>query len=77
MEQRIKELEDMIQARDLEDRPILNEDAEFKEIYELVELGRFEEVEKRYKEMINKYYQGRLKTISKDYVDKTSYLTKW
>lgn len=76
MEQRIKELEDMIQARDLEDRPILNEDAEFKEIYELVELGRFEEVEKRYKEMINKYYQGRLKTISKEYVDKTSYLTK-
>lgn len=35
MAERIKELEDMIMARDLEGNKILNPDAEYKQIYEL------------------------------------------
>lgn len=76
MDERIKELEEMIEARDLEDRPILNEDAEYQEIYGLEDISKFKKVENKYKEMINNYYDKRLKTIKKGYVDKISYLSK-
>lgn len=76
MNERIKELEEMIKARDFEDREILNPNAEFQEIYELVKESRFKEVEAIYKRTIDNYYRARLKTVSKDYVDKEAYLSK-
>ena len=76
MNERIKELEEMIEARDLKDRKILNPNAEFTQIYELVKESRFNEVERLYKNTIDQYYKGRLKTVKKDYVDKQSYLAK-
>lgn len=76
MNERIKELEEMIEARDLKDRKILNPNAEFTQIYELVKESRFNEVERLYKNTIDQYYKGRLNTVKKDYVDKQSYLAK-
>lgn len=76
MDERIRELEKMIKARDFEDREILNPNAEFQEIYELVKESRFKEVEAIYKRTIDNYYRARLKTVSKDYVDKEAYLSK-
>lgn len=76
MEQRIKELEDMIEQRDLKGRDETNPLAEFETIYELVPESRFIETEMIYKKTIDNYYKGRLKTVSKEYVDKKSYLTE-
>lgn len=76
MSERIKELEEMIEARDLKDNQILNPNAEKTEVYELVKESRFKEVENTYKDTIDNYYKGRLKTVSNDYIDKSSYLSK-
>ena len=76
MEERIRELEKMIEARDLQGNSILNPNAEYTEIYPLVNDSRFRETEKLYKNTIDNYYKGRLKTVSKEYVEKTAYLTK-
>ena len=76
MEQRIKELEDMIKQRDLEGNEIVEPNAKFQEIYELAKESKFIGTEKKYKISIDSYYKGRLKTIKKDYIDKQSYLSK-
>lgn len=76
MEQRIEELEKMIEARDLKGHEIINPDAEFKKIYDLTSEKKFKGVEKKYKYNILDYYKHRRKTISKDYVNDEAYLSK-
>lgn len=76
MAERIKELEDMIMARDLDGNKILNPDAEYKQIYELASEKVFQNVEKKYKYNIDEYYKGRRKTANKSYIDRESYLSK-
>ena len=76
MAERIKELEDMIMARDLEGNKIINPDAEYKQIYELASEKVFQNVEKKYKYNIDEYYKGRRKTANKSYIDRESYLSK-
>lgn len=76
MAERIKELEDMIMARDLEGNKILNPDAEYKQIYELASEKVFQNVEKKYKYNIDEYYKDRRKTANKSYIDRESYLSK-
>ena len=76
MAERIKELEDMIMARDLEGNKIINPNAEYKEIYELASEKVFQNVEKKYKYNIDEYYKGRRKTANKSYIDRESYLSK-
>lgn len=76
MKQRIKELEDMIEARDLEDNKIINKNAKYEKFYDIAPESVFKSTEKKYKKSIEKYYKGRLKTIKKEYVDKKSYLSK-
>jgi hypothetical protein len=76
MAERIKELEDMIEARDLKGNPILNPDAEYKQIYELAGEQVFKNTEKKYKFNIDEYYKNRRKTANKSYIDRDSYLSK-
>ena len=76
MAERIKELEDMITARDLEGNKILNPDAEYKQIYELASEKVFQNVEKKYKYNIDEYYKDRRKTANKSYIDRESYISK-
>nr|DAL31251.1 MAG TPA_asm: minor capsid protein [Caudoviricetes sp.] len=76
MEQRTKELEEMIKIRDLTDREIKNKNAKYQEVYELTKMSRYKDVEDYYKKIIESFYGGNLKTVSKDYIDKESYLTK-
>ena len=70
MEQTIKELQAMIEARDLKGNEIVNPDAEYKQIYPLTSEERFRQIEKKYKNIISSYYNGRLGTVKKEYVDK-------
>lgn len=76
MEQRISELEKMIEARDLKGQEIINPNAEYTQVYDLVKEERFIEVEKKYKSTIDNYYKGRLKTVNKEYINKNAYLSK-
>lgn len=76
MTNRIKELEDMIEARDLKGNPILNPNAEYKQIYELAGEQVFKNTEKKYKFNIDEYYKNRRKTANKSYIDRDSYLSK-
>ena len=76
MEQRISELEKMIEARDLKGQKIINPNAEYTQVYDLVKEERFIEVEKKYKSTIDNYYKGRLKTVNKEYINKDAYLSK-
>lgn len=76
MEQRIKELEKMIDARALKDNVIKNPTLKPTEIYELVPNERFKEVELQYKNVLDKQYKQRLKTVNKEYVDTDAYLSK-
>lgn len=75
MAKQIKELEEMVDKKNADGKPILNPNAEYKEIYELIKLGRFKEVELRFKELIDKYYYNKLKVIKREYVDKEKYLS--
>ena len=76
MKQRIKELENMIKARDLKDRNIVNKNAKFQEVYELTKMSRYSEVEEYFKEIIRTFYESNFDTTQKEYIDKKSYLTK-
>lgn len=76
MQQRIKELEDMISAKNINNKPIINPNAVFEEVYKLEPESKFIAIEKKYEEVVNKYYKGRLKTIKNGFVDEESYLTK-
>lgn len=76
MQQRINELEKMIDARALKDGIVKNPNAKPTEIYDLVPNERFKEVELKYKSVLDKQYKQRLKTVSKDYVDTDAYLSK-
>lgn len=76
MKKQIEELEELIKVRDLDGRKIINPNAEYTQFYELVSEDRFIEVEKLYKKAIDNYYKGRLKTVSKEYVNKEAYLSK-
>lgn len=75
MEQRIKELEDMISAKNISGHEILNPNAQFTEVFKLEPERRFIEVERKYEKTMQKYYKGRLKTLNNGYVDKITYLT--
>lgn len=75
MKQRIKELEDMISAKNISGHAILNPDAKFQEIFKLEPESRFVEVEQKYEETMQKYYKSRLKTLDNGYIDKQTYLT--
>lgn len=76
MEEHIKELENMIEARDLTGNKIINTNAKYTQVYELVDEKKFIETEILYKNTIDDYYKGRLKTVSKDYVNTDVYLSK-
>ena len=76
MKKQIEELEELIKVRDLDGRKIINPNAEYTQFYELVSEDRFIEVEKLYKKTIDNYYKGRLKIVSKEYVNKDAYLSK-
>ena len=76
MKQRIKELEDMIEARDLKGRQILNPDAEYDRLYDMTNERKFINIEGKYKNNISNYYKGRLKTVKKEYIDDKAYLSK-
>lgn len=76
MEQRIKELEEMVSAKNIDGREIVNPNAVFKQIFELEPESRFIEVEKKFEEVMEKYYKGRLKTVNNGIVDKQTYLTE-
>lgn len=74
MEERIKELEEMITAEDLEGRKIINPDAEFKKVFSLEPESRFTQVETKYQKTVESYYKGRLKTLNNGFVDEETYL---
>ena len=76
MKQRIKELDEMIKQRDLKGNKIINPNAEFKEVYDLVSIGKYKSVEDKFKKVIEDYYKVKLKTIKKEYINKKAYLTK-
>ena len=76
MAQRIKELQDMIEARDLLDREILNPDAKYKEVYELAKERDYISKEKGYKKNVDRYYKEKIKTVEKEYIDKKAYLSE-
>lgn len=75
MEQRIQELEEMISAKNLEGRKILNPNAKFEQIFPLDSESKYIDIEKKYEKVVNKYYKDRLKTINNGFVDKETYLT--
>ena len=75
MEQRIQELEEMISAKNLEGRKILNPNAKFEQIFPLDSESRYIDIERKYEKVVNKYYKDRLKTINNGFVDKETYLT--
>lgn len=76
MKQRIKELDEMIKQRDLKGNKIINPNAEFKEVYDLVSISKYKSVEDKFKKVIEDYYKVKLKTIKKEYINKKAYLTK-
>lgn len=76
MEQRIKELEEMISAVNMQGRKILNPEAEFQEIFKLEPESKFINIEKKYEEVINKYYKQKLKTLNNGFVDEETYFKK-
>lgn len=76
MEQRIKELDDMIKQTDLEGKKILNPDEKFEKIYEVASISKYKETESRYKKIIDNYYARVKNTLNKDYIDKKAYLSK-
>lgn len=76
MKQAYKELADMISARDLTGREIINAKAVYDEVFGIVEESKFFGVEEKYKVSIENFYKSKLKTINKDYIDDTAYLTK-
>ena len=76
MAQRITELQDMIEARDLLDREILNPDAKYKEVYELAKERDYISKEKGYKKNVDRYYKEKIKTVEKEYIDKKAYLSE-
>lgn len=75
MEQRIKELEDMIEARDLKGNKIVDINAKFQEVFEITPESKFIDMEHKYKSNINYYYKNKLKSVKKEYIDKKSYLS--
>ena len=75
MEQRIQELEEMISAKNLEGRKILNPNAKFEQIFPLDSESKYIDIERKYEKVVNKYYKDRLKTINNGFVDKETYLT--
>lgn len=76
MQERIRELEEMISVRDLKGNQILNPDAKLKQVYELTSEKEFIKNELYYKNVIDKYYKDRKKTVNKGFIDKKSYLSK-
>ena len=76
MKEAYKELSDMISARDLTGREILNAKEVYDEVFGIVDEKKFFGVEEKYKVSIENYYKNRLKTINKDYIDDTAYLSK-
>lgn len=75
MEQRIQELEEMISAKNLEGKKILNPNAKFEQIFPLDSESKYIDIERKYEKVVNKYYKDRLKTINNGFVDKETYLT--
>lgn len=75
MEQRIQELEEMVSAKNLEGKKIINPNAKFEQVFPLDKESKYIEIERRYENLVNKYYKGRLKTINNGFVDKETYLT--
>lgn len=76
MIQRIKELEKMIETRDLKGHEILNPNAEYDKYYDMSSEKKFKGVEQKYKRSISSYYKGRLRTVKKTYIDKKAYLSR-
>jgi hypothetical protein len=76
MQDMINKYEKMIESGNIIDKEVINEDAEFIEVFELTKEKRFNEVEIKYKKAVDNYYKGRLKTINKDWVDDNTYLNK-
>lgn len=75
MEQRIQELEEMISAKNLEGKKILNPNVKFEQIFPLDSESKYIDIERKYEKVVNKYYKDRLKTINNGFVDKETYLT--
>lgn len=75
MEQRIAELERMIEQRDLKGHKILNPNAIYEEVFELTPERRFIEVERKYEKIMEQYYKGRLKTLKNGIVEPETYLS--
>lgn len=76
MAERIKELEEMISQKNFDGRSILNPDAKFQEVFKLDPESKYINIERKYEEIVNKYYKGRLKTLNNGFVDEETYLTK-
>lgn len=74
MEEKIKQLEEMISASDLEGKMILNPNAEFEEIFELTKLSRFREIESLEKRRVDSLYKTSKKTFDKEFIDGDTYL---
>ena len=74
MKQRIIELEEMIETRDLEGKKIINPNAKEKMIYDVVDEKRFTRLENKLN--MEKHYKSKLKNVKKEYIDKKSYLSK-
>lgn len=75
MEQQIKQLEQMIDAKNTDGHKVINPNAMFKEVYKLEPISRFVGTEKKYQKTVERFYKGRLKTIQNGYVDEETYLT--
>lgn len=75
MEQRIDELQQMIEQRDLQGNKIINPDSKYEEIYELISESKFVTVEQKFQKIIEAYYSKHLEIIKKEYIDKDSYLS--
>lgn len=76
MEERIKELEKMVSAKNMKNQLIINPNAKFNEVFKLEPESKLINIEKQYEEVVNRYYKGRLKTINNGFVDEEEYLTK-
>ncbi len=76
MEQRMRELEDMIKQRDLTGRPIINENAEYEQIYDIIKNNQYKTVEDKFKKIIEVYYKQKLIIVNKGYIDVDSYLSE-
>lgn len=76
MKQRQQELDNMIKQRDLQGRQIINPKARYKQVYEIASIRKYKSVEDKFKKVIERYYKVKLKTVNKDYISKSHYLSQ-